>query len=467
MPGYDSAYAPFKKIGKLNYYLFLAPCTLNALDMAASVRNSRSPSTLVNNAQNEESAGKEDIGEAEPKRDILSDVDGGYGWVVVFASFLITFSTWGLNSAYGIYFTYYVDTDRFPNARPFDYATIGGISFGVGVFFSPVINYVQGKIGTRPTILLGNVCQFSAGILASFSTELWQLYLTQGLLQSFGLAIISLSAMTIIPQWFEKKRVLANLIVTTGSGAGGIVFNLGLQKIIEVKNVEWALRTQAIISCVLVLIACVFIRTKSKHHKVEFTAYDKECVHNTGFWILSFYLAMTMFGYVVVMYSLADFTVSLGYTARQGSIAGAMLQVGFCIGRPLAGYLSDFLGPLTIAACAYLLAAIFVLGMWIPCRNYATILMFAILEGMFSGTVFPTSAPITARLVGISKLNVAFCMLWMFLALSSLFSNMIGNSLTSGSGLEQYRNTAIFAGVSFFAAAASMTLLRGISLVEI
>ncbi|CAK7895702.1 probable transporter Mch2p [[Candida] anglica] len=392
---------------------------------------------------------------------IDKDVDGGYAWVVVFSAFLLTFSTWGLNSAYGIYFAYYVNSNHFPGARVIDYAAVGGISFGVGLSFSPVVNFIQGKIGTKATILLGNCMQFASLIMASFAVNLWQLYLTQGLLQSFGMCFISLPAMTIVTPWFRRKRVLANAISVTGSGVGGLVFVLSIQKVIETRGVHWALRAQAIISAVLVLLAAVLIRTKNKQHHIEFTVVDKAVAQCVGFWIYCFYLVTSMLGYVVVMYSLADFTISLGYTSNQGAIVSAMLQVGFCIGRPLAGFLADRLGSITVTTISYFMAAIFTFGIWVPAKNFATAVALGLLEGIFMGTVFPTSASNIIRIVGMRKLNVAFCMSWFFFAVSALFSQLIGSSLTSGSSGGEYRNTAIFAGACFLGAGLSTLILRG------
>lgn len=435
------------------------------------LRSSESAATIVPEKKEAGTSGSKPSDEhasgvksAESKTSLehhLKDIDGGYGWVIVLATFILTFSTWGLNSAFGVYFSYYLNSNHFKGATAIDYAAVGGISFGLGLFFSPIINYIQGRIGTRPTILVGNCFQFCGLILASFATNKWQLYLTQGVLQSFGIAFISLPAMTLTPQWFVKKRVLANLITVTGSGVGGIVFNLGLEKIISVKNVHWALRAQAIITVVLVLIAVLLIRTKSKHHKVEFTLYDVDVIQCSGFWMISFYLITVMFGYVVVMYSLNDFTVSLGNTPSQAAVVGTMLQLGFCIGRPFAGFLSDYIGPLTVTAGGYYLATIFTLGMWYPAKNYSTTLALGLFEGIFIGTIFPTCAPIVARLTGISKMNVSFCMLWTFCGLAAIFSQLIGSSLTSGKGSTQYQHTAIFSGVSFFAAATTILVLRG------
>ncbi|CAH2356097.1 probable transporter Mch2p [[Candida] railenensis] len=421
------------------------------------------PSTVTNNINSLEGRNFPEPGKEDPNysHKYIDDVDGGYGWVICFATSLLLFSTWGLNSAYGIYYAYYLDSNYFPEATVLQYSAIGGMSFGVGLFFAPLINYVQGVLGTRITIALGGLMQFAAAFMASYAVNIWELLLTQGVLESFGLAFISLPALTLTSQWFQKKRVLANSLTVTGSGVGGIVFNLSLQRIIEVKNVNWALRTQGILSLVLVLFAAAIIKTKSKHHKVEFTIVDKDCIQCAGFWMICFYLIVCMFGYVVVMFCLSDFTVSLGYSEFQGSIVATMLQVGMVIGRPTAGFLSDYFGPLAVTAIAYYLSALFTLAMWVTAKDYATAIALGLVLGLFLGTVFSTIASITVRLVSISKLNVAFCMSWIFLGISALFSQLIGTALTTGNGKSEYRNTAIFSGVSFFAAATAILILRG------
>lgn len=400
---------------------------------------------------------------SQSKVENKDQLDGGYGWVIVFCSFLFLFSTWGVNSAFGIYFAEYIRNDTFSGAREIDYSYIGGISFGVGIFCGPLINYVHGLIGTHATILLGNCFQFTAIMLASFSTKLWQLYLTQGLLQSYGLAFISLPAIPLVSPWFQKRRVLASGIAVTGSGAGGVTFTMGMYKIMEVHGVHRALRAQAIISASLVLIGVLLVRTKRR--AVIFNPFDLSTLKCTGFWILCFYYITCMFGYIVVLYSLANITETLGYSSRQGAIVATMVQVGFCLGRPLAGYIADKIGSATVTLFCYYMSSIFTLAMLIPARNYATLIMLGILEGIFMGAIFPTTAPLTVRLVGLPRLNVAFCMLWMFVGVAAIFSQTIATSLIQKLHgtipVSGYTHPAIFAGCSFFACATAALLLRG------
>lgn len=411
-----------------------------------------------------ESAEMPDIEKNKPGPETAEsyEVDGGYGWVVSFAVLLVTFSLWGANLAFGIYFSYYLNNDTFKGGLKLHYAAIGGISFGIGLGSAPIINYIQGVIGTRPTILIGGLLQFAALMMASYATRLWELYLTQGLLMLYGLALMSMPALTLVNQWFTRRRALGNALAVTGSGLGGLVFNLLLQKIIDVRSYNWAMRAEAIILLALVAIAVCLIRTRVPKKHILFTLYDLDVLRCGGFWILTFYLVTMIFGFAIVLYLLANFTTALGYSASQGAVVAAMIQVGFCLGRPLAGFCAHHWGPVTVAAGSYYLAALFALAMWIPARNYATAIAFGLLEGTVMTAMFPTIAPITGRLVGMKKLNVTFAMSWMFVGIASVFSEIIGVSLTSGSvDPSTYRNTAIFAGCTFFAAGTAMVFLRG------
>lgn len=388
--------------------------------------------------------------------------DGGYGWAIVFLCFLLNFNTWGANSGFAIYLSYYLNHGIFKGADKYDYALIGGMTFGVGLAFSPLINFIQGKIGLRYTIILGNLAQFAALMMASFAKHLWQLYLTQGLLQAFGLAFITLPAISILPQWFKKRRTLASAISAAGSGCGGVVYNLGMQKVIEIRSVFWALRAQLIICFGLIWISIFLLRERMQ---LKFTIYDSETLRSAGFWIFCLYLVFCMFGYVVVLYDMANFTTSLGYLAYQGSIASAMVQVGSVFGRPLVGQLADKLGVVNVAFFAYALCGVFTLAMWIPARNYATVLAFCLIIGSIMGSIFATTAPVLSKLVGLRKVGVALCMSWVFLGIAGIASPVIGLTLKTGNhgyvDPTQYLYCSVFAGISFICCALTLLVMRG------
>lgn len=419
------------------------------------------PSNQETEKSEEDTGPNDDIAQEEDD----FEFDKGYAWVICFAIFVLNFNTWGMNSGFAIYLSDYINNDVYPGTSKVQYSFIGGISFGLGLSLTPVINYIYGVIGVKTTVILGNCLQFAGLFLASFTKKYWQLVLTQGLVNSFGLAFIALPAITLLPQYFKKKRTLAGGLATAGAGGGGVLYNLGMQKVLEEKSVHWALRVQCIIAFGLIWISIFLIKSRAKHHKIVFTAYDPEVIRNPGFYMLVFYIIFCMFAYAILLYTMVNFTTSLGYTAYQGSIASALVALGSVIGRPLIGLLGDIGGPITVPAIVYLVCAIFTFAMWIPARNLATVYAFSVIIGGLMGCVYGTIGATCARISGIKKMNVTFSMVWIFMGLSGMFAPVIGLKLKKGAGgfvdPTQYLNCQIFVGMSFVGCSLSAFILRG------
>lgn len=168
--------------------------------------------------------------------------EGGYGWVVVFALGWMNGFTWGVAASYGVFLSYYLENDYFPGATPLDYAFIGGLEFGACMLISPACTILTREVG-RPSVMTAGVFMIAGGfIAASFAQEIWQLYLSQGVLVGLGMGAIFIPAIAVLPQWFLKRRSLAQGLASCGSGFGGLAFSLGTSAMIEQISLAWALR---------------------------------------------------------------------------------------------------------------------------------------------------------------------------------------------------------------------------------
>ncbi|KAM3160463.1 Mch2p [Lachancea thermotolerans] len=395
--------------------------------------------------------------------------DGGLrAWGVVAAYFLFNISTWGANAGFSVYLAEYLKVGRFANAGALDYATIGGLAFGAGLFFAPAISYLVHITSAQLVIAVGIALQCAGLLLAAFSANLWELYLTQGVLISFGLAFISIPSITLVPQWFRYKRNLAQGIASGGSGAGGIVFNLGMEKVMRARSVKWALIVQCILCTALSCIGLSLTRTRLKHiwrgQKPKFWFFDREIIKSWGYWFVVLYVSMTMLGYVVLLYSMSAFTVSLGYSQNQGSIVSCMISVGALVGRPFVGFAADRFGAVTVSIVAHLIVAIFSLAMWIPCRNFATALIFSLIVGLFMGSIWSLIAPIIGRVVGLPKMGVCMGMIWTFLSAFGITAPIIGLVLRDENNPtgNNFIRTAIFAGMMYFGSVVALWFLRAL-----
>lgn len=146
--------------------------------------------------------------------------------------------TWGVNSvskpfaksflfpadvigqAYGVYLAHYLEDNVYPGATPLQYAFIGGLSIAVSMLLGPLATILLRRSSTRKVMSLGIVLEVGSLVAASFSTKIWHLFLTQGVLFGLGMGALFVGSSGVVSQWFDKKRSVAMGIAAAGSGIG-------------------------------------------------------------------------------------------------------------------------------------------------------------------------------------------------------------------------------------------------------
>lgn len=111
----------------------------------------------------------------------------------------------------------------------------------------PIATSLCEKMGARPVAVIGGIIAAIATFLASFSTSILKLYLTEGFLFGVGASLCYFPSMLILPQYFRKKWSLVTGFVTCGSGIGtmalgpvlnGLTKYLGWRKTLRVTSVS-------------------------------------------------------------------------------------------------------------------------------------------------------------------------------------------------------------------------------------
>jgi MFS family permease len=284
----------------------------------------------------------------EKKADIAPD--GGYGWVCVAACATINGHTWGLNSAYAVFLAYYLANDVFPGATPLQYAFIGGLSISQALIVSPIATLTTRVFSTRTTLLIGVALETTSFIGASFAKEIWQLFLTQGLCFGFGMGFLFVGSVGVPAQYFTKRRSLANGISAAGSGLGGLVYSLAAQAMIKSIGLSWAFRVIAIIAFVVNTTCALVIKDRNKQIGSSQLSFDYTLFRKPQFLGFLSFGFLSMLAYVVLLFSLPNYARTIGLTSKQGSIVGAVLNLGQAMGRPPIGYFSDSFGRLNMAS---------------------------------------------------------------------------------------------------------------------
>lgn len=356
--------------------------------------------------------------------------------------------------------SYYLYSDIFPGTTALDYAFIAGLSISVAMFISPLATYLSHKVSHRFVLNLGTIFETLALITTSFAKQNWQLFLSQGVCFGFGLGFCFIGSVGIISHWFDKRRSVANGIAAAGSGLGGMTYSLATSAMISSLGFPWAMRILGII-CFSVNSICgnllrVRVSAASRQPALHFSLLQKpEYIAFLGWGALS---AMA---YIALLFSLSSYSVAVGLTQHQGSIATALLNLGQAIGRPAVGTLSDSLGRIDVALTATFLAGFLSLVMWIFAQSIATIYAFAILVGLFAGTIWAAAPALGAEVVELSRLSSALCFLWFALAPPTSVAEVIALKLRGEvAGGKEYLGVQLFIGFVYIAASCCLIPLR-------
>ncbi|KAI2906405.1 hypothetical protein CBS11852_829 [Aspergillus niger] len=390
-----------------------------------------------------------------------SEVDSKYAWVIVLAVFWNNAHHWGILSSYGVFLAYFTSHSTFPGSRTLDYAFIGGLSASQALFISPIVSILHRRIGLKATMALGVLLETAAFLGASWSHEIWQLYLSQGVCFGWGLGLQYLWTTYLIPQWFSRHRSLAAGIATGGSGTGGLIYSLSTHALLARFGLSWSYRILAICQLVVNATCLLVIRDRKT------VAAPSRSVHTIlrlctryEMWLYLGWSFFSVMGFMVIWFSLATYGRSVGLTLSQGSIVTAVMNVGQMVGRPAVGFMSDAVGRINIATIATFVSGLLCLLLWTFARTYAALICFALFAGIFFGTFWTVVGPLGAEVFALEDLQSGLTIIWLICSVPATFGEAIGLELRT-SGRHGFLHTQLFTGFMYIGAALCLVLLRG------
>ncbi|CAH1108313.1 unnamed protein product [Psylliodes chrysocephalus] len=171
-------------------------------------------------AKREEARLKEELN-AEDIDNIPPPPDGGYGWVIVVASFMCNLVVDGVGYSFGILLPALVDHYGSTKGTT---AWVGSIMAGSMLGAGPIVSAVANKFGCRVTCIAGCIIASGALALSIYCPTVSTLMLVYGFVGGVGYGFMYLPAVVMVGYYFESKRSLATGISVCGSGVGTFTF---------------------------------------------------------------------------------------------------------------------------------------------------------------------------------------------------------------------------------------------------
>ncbi|CAO3702028.1 unnamed protein product [Rhizopus stolonifer] len=191
-------------------------------------------------------------------------------WLAVLGTFLVLTVGLGTGQSWGVFQNYYEqnnfgdDPVNLPLKLSFA-QTIYNVLINI---LGPMSQVLLNILGPKKTLLVSVVISSLGLLLASFSTQIWHLYMTHGVVYGMGISIMFYISLSIIPQYFKKHRGIALGITSSGVSVGGLIFPFVMDPLNSKFGASWCYRILSLICLVIGLMACCLMNVK-KGAKLE------------------------------------------------------------------------------------------------------------------------------------------------------------------------------------------------------
>ncbi|KPI42952.1 Riboflavin transporter MCH5 [Cyphellophora attinorum] len=363
----------------------------------------------------------------------------------------------GWINSVGVFQEYY-QTDLL---RRYSSSTIAWIP-SLEIFFilgmGPIVGRLYDKFGPRWLILGGSLMHVFGVMMASISTEYYQILLAQGICSGIGVSAyfshLTHTALGAAVGWFDQKRGAAFGLIFTGSSVGGVVFPIMVTHLIKELGYGWAMRICGFLLLALLLITCLTVKSRVPPRPHNITGAQllqpfREpafvgCV--LGFFFLTF-------GSFVPMNYLPVQALQAGVNPNLVQYLIPILNAGSLFGRLSAGIIGDRLGMYNVYSLVGTVSGIWVLALWIPCNTQNGLIAFAALFGFSSGAYISLVTPAIAKVSPLPEIGFRNGLVFAVASLAGLTTNPINGAIlelsTGWLGPKIFAGTLLIVGSMF------------------
>ncbi|KAJ3096199.1 hypothetical protein HDU97_006159 [Phlyctochytrium planicorne] len=369
--------------------------------------------------------------------------DGGWlAWGVVFGSFWVHFIVLGIMYSFGVYASYFIKQGK---GSPSTVSFVG--SFGAALL--PALGIVSGRLaerfGFQRMTIIGATILSIGLLLGSFSTQIWHLFFTQGIIYGCGSSLAYFPAVSAPSQWFVKKRGVATGIAVAGSGIGGLVMSIATQRLLDTVGFEWTLRITAIFSFVCLIAASFLIKNRippSPHSKTDWSV-----VKDTRFLLLLMMGFFATFALLVPLYFLPTYaTEVLNLPITTGATLLSVYNGSSAVGRVFMGVGADsFMGRLNSLCFCMVVSGLSMIFLWTFADTLVMLAIFAVVNGFVAGGFISLFPVVVASIFGAERLPSLVGMLFSTSAVGNFGGAPLAGVIKERAG---FKAAILYAGIT-------------------
>ncbi|KXS20197.1 MFS general substrate transporter [Gonapodya prolifera JEL478] len=402
-----------------------------------------------------------------------SDVppDGGYGWVIAMGACFIHLICLGLPTSFGVYSNYYIRETVFPNLTNASVSLISSLMTMFMPLGGPFAGWLTSRFGARRVCFAGSTLVGLSLVAASFSTEIWHLWLAQGALVGLCTSFATQPCVAVLPQWFLHKRGVALGIALSGTGAGGLALASLSDLMLGKLGFRWSLRITGIFGGLICMCSALAIRERvPRDPKVVIRVMPDFSVFSSRqfilLWLAIFFASFSYFAPNIYLPSYA----TSHFLSSSGAVLLAILNGVSGPARVSAGLISDKLaGPINTLLVLQTVVTVAYFAIWLPAGGSLPMLfVFSVLYGSSVGALIVLSPVVLARQFGAANMAPRIAMLFLSMTPGYIIGPIVSGHLldasatvaTDGTKVSDFTGVLIFSGAFYAASTICVAWLR-------
>ncbi|XP_056143930.1 solute carrier family 16 member 6b [Lampris incognitus] len=147
--------------------------------------------------------------------------DGGWGWAVAVAFFFVEVCTYGTIKSLGVFLEDLMEEFGETNSR---------VSWAISIcvfiltFTAPLSTVLSNRFGYQPVVMMGGFLISLGTITSAFIKSINEMYITIGIISGLGYCLTFLPTVTILAQYFSKRRALVTSMASSGESFAMFAF---------------------------------------------------------------------------------------------------------------------------------------------------------------------------------------------------------------------------------------------------
>jgi len=363
-----------------------------------------------------------------------------YGWVVVFAFWVIGIALYGIHLSFGVFFKSIESEFGLTRAATSTIVSANMILAGICSFLA---GWALDRYGPKIVVLLMGLFTGLSLLLTSQTNASWQLFLTYSLLLAMGAGPLFVVPMSTVSRWFDKKRGLALGLSSSGIGLGPLIIAPLATYLITGFSWRVAYLVIGLVAWLVMMPLAGLLKRDPREigalpdgakapsgdagnkHALAVGLSLRQACRTRSFWLFMFTWVFYATSVFLVMTHLVPHATDIGFTAMQAATVISMMGLAAIVGRILMGIVSDRIGRKATAIICTLLQG-GAMALLLQAQDLWALYLFGLAFGFAFGGMGPAMAVLIGNTFGLRRLGTILGVLEIGLGVGAAIGPAVG-----------------------------------------